>query len=193
MPTASSPSGSSRDRDRDWIGARQSTVMVVWSSNRPARCPLTSAPSASRSGRVSSRKCCSVGVAAVGDQVGGGLRRRACHSCGMVVSAHPVGAGGVAGEVADHLADGGLVGRAERRRAGSRPGRGSAAASGRTRSPRGAAPPARGSRVQPLPSGPKSSGLIRAGRPWPTASGSTPSARHSGSYSSLTSPRISVR
>ena len=35
MPTASSPSGSSRDRLMVWIGACQSTSMVLWSSNRP--------------------------------------------------------------------------------------------------------------------------------------------------------------
>ena len=50
-----------------------------------------------------------------------------------------------------------------------------------------------GSWAQPLPSGPKSSGLIRADSPWPMTNGSTPNAWHMGSYSSFGSPRISTR
>ena len=45
----------------------------------------------------------------------------------------------------------------------------------------------------PVAKGPIAKGLTRAGRPGPSAIGSTRSARHSASYSSLVSPRINVR
>ena len=52
-----SPRPSSPDTSRDWIGADQSTSMLVCSSNRPFKGPLTRAPRASVRGRVKSRKC----------------------------------------------------------------------------------------------------------------------------------------
>ena len=49
------------------------------------------------------------------------------------------------------------------------------------------------SSAQPRPSGPNANGLTRAGSPWPIANGSTPRARHNGSYSSFGSPSTRVR
>jgi hypothetical protein len=57
MPSASSPNGSSRDRLKDWMGVRQSTAMVVGRRTCRRGHRETNWPMASRSSRVSSRKC----------------------------------------------------------------------------------------------------------------------------------------
>ena len=114
MPTASSPSGSSRDRLRDWMGARQSTSMVVWSSNRPARAPETSWPRASRSSRVSSRKCRADCVPACRRSA----RRWGCRAGATAAGWWPPASGcapcGVAGQVLQGGLDHDLVGGPER-------------------------------------------------------------------------------
>ena len=196
MPTASSPSGISRDRDRDWMGASQSISMVVGASNRPARAPSTSWPSASRSSRVSSRNCRVVAYRHSWMSSGVGLASW-CHRAGMVVStravlpvACPVRVRRAALTACSSTGPNG-TGWAPTRWEPTRP---RMRVSQRPKTTADRARAEASSRVsQCCPSGPNASGLIRAGRPGPMLIGSTPRARQSGSYSSLGSPRTRVR
>ena len=196
MPTASSPRGSSRDSDRDWMGARQSMLMVVWASKSPARAPVTSCPSALRSSLVESRKTRSDSYWHASTRSGVGWRRR-CHRAGMVVSvrwvepaAYPVR---ICSALRTTSASSGPKGTwacpifmeptRPRTRVSQRP---KMIVARRFCS---SAP----SRSQSWARGPMSRGLIRVGMPGPMTNGSTPWARHSASYSSLGSPSTRVR
>jgi hypothetical protein len=157
---------------------------------------VTSWPSASRSSRVWSQKCCAPAYrhSVTSSGVGWSSAR---HSCGIVTSrsrvcplVYPVRCRSAVctttSSVGPNLTRVSAIRwdpTSPRTRVSQRPN---------TTAARRRASPA-GSRSQSWPSGPNASGLIRAGSPGPIANGSTPRARHSGSYSSLGSPRIRVR
>ena len=188
---ARSPRADSRDRLSDWIGADQSMSMVVGASNRPARAPWTMAARAAVTWRVCSRiargevyrhACASSGVGS----------RNAAHTAGMVVGAS-----------ARDPAAWPVTSASTARRASSSAGVVSQPwAPIRARS--STSQRAKMSWVRCCCTwlvrlshrsarGPGSRGLIRVGSPTPSVNGCTPTARHSGSYSSLTSPATRVR
>ena len=115
--------------DSDWIGAVQSTSMVVWSSNSPASAPETSWPRASRSSRVSSRNCAFGWRTGIRRPARRWVGRAAATAAGWWSRSGWVLPCGVAGEVLQGGLDDDFVGGSERDAvvadaSGSRRGRG---------------------------------------------------------------------
>ena len=199
MPTAWSPSPSSADSDSDWIGAAQSTVEGgggVEQAGQGAGDQLAEGV-AQQPGVV--EEVPPDRVAALVDQLVGGLvRGRATAAAGWSRSAG-WRRSRVAGEGAQRRAGDGFLGGPERDRSA---GDGLAADQAADQGEPAAEEDGRRAfgldRVtawsQPWPWGPKAERVdpCRAGRAR-SRNGCTPRARHSGSYSSLGSPRTRAR